>query len=211
MNAVLGVVLCGGASRRMGTDKAELSLLGAARAVPGDQHFLAHAVSTLRPISSSVVLACGASARYTELDLPLTLDREARLGPLAGIEAALRAATERQAGWTLVMPVDLPDVTTEHLAELLDHARRTDAEVAVFHSARGPEPLVGAYRTHLLDRVRASLTRGERRPTDFWGRAGGQDPVRVVHLDAPDAVTRNLNTRADYEAWQGAGCEEELA
>ena len=78
---LVGALLCGGASRRMGRDKARLELDG--------RTLLERASSLLGGSCTRMLLCCGAAPRYTELGVPLVLDAPGESGPLAGVAAAL--------------------------------------------------------------------------------------------------------------------------
>ena len=103
---VFGLVLCGGASRRMGTDKARLEL--------GERTLIEHALECLRPIVERTLLACGSQPRHAELGHMLVLDRAPALGPLAGLEAGLSAARESAGANAVVcmLACDMPFAST---------------------------------------------------------------------------------------------------
>src|SRR5579859_5479057 len=81
-----GVVLAGGASRRMGRDKAALVLDG--------EPLLARVVSRLREaVDRVIVIGPPDRAAIVPSDVSVFLDLEPGLGPLGGIYSALRHAT----------------------------------------------------------------------------------------------------------------------
>jgi molybdopterin-guanine dinucleotide biosynthesis protein A len=183
------VVLCGGASRRMGRDKALLPL--------DDGPLIQRALASLAPLGCECLLACGPQPRHAELGLPLVLDEVPGVGPLAGLAAALAAAsTER----VLVLACDLPRASAAVNRRLLDRAEQADLDVCCVGTPAGLEPLYGVYHRRCLPAVRAALARGERRMIAFHaGLAVGR-----LELDELPAAERgcavNLNTPADYEA-----------
>ena len=97
------IILCGGASRRMGRDKAVLDWDGA-RAVD-------RVVALARAVGAQALVTAGA-----DLGLPWVADDQALAGPVGGVLAGARfLAAER----LLVLAVDAPTVTIEDLAPLL--------------------------------------------------------------------------------------------
>lgn len=188
-----GLVLCGGASRRMGADKALLAL--------GERTLLERAIACLAPHASPVRLACGESERYGAFGLELVCDRRASAGPLAGLEAGLEAASESGAGgYVCVLAVDMPRADAQLVARLLAHARANDLDACLLASVGGVEPLCAVYHTRLLPRVRAALDAGERKVTSFFAPEFGADAARVAHLTAgASGAELNLNTPADLE------------
>lgn len=201
---VEAVVLCGGQSRRMGTDKALLGL--------GASTLLERAVATLSALTPRVSLACGASERYARFGLPLVVDRYSGAGPLAGLEAALASAREE---WLLALACDLPRVTPALLAQLVQQARSQDLDVCMFETELGLEPLCAVYRTSCLACVRAALDGGERKVTAFLQHptARGVLPrLGVLRADAFAGCLINVNAPADLLALgarQGSVGEQE--
>lgn len=95
---IFGVILAGGAGRRMGgVDKAGLML--------GGQSLLSHCVARLEPQVER--LAISANSDRARFGLPVLAD-ESPLGPLAGILAALRWAEPLGASAVAVVAVDTP-------------------------------------------------------------------------------------------------------
>lgn len=188
-----GLVLCGGASRRMGADKALLAL--------GERTLLERAIACLAHVAAPVRLACGERARYGEFGLELVCDRRASAGPLAGLEAGLAAAIESGAdGYVCVLAVDMPRANAELVARLLAHARAQDLDACLLASVGGVEPLCAVYHTRLLPRVRAALDAGERKVTSFFAPEFGAEAARVAYLDTgASGAELNLNTPADLE------------
>ena len=89
----VGLVLAGGRSRRMGSDKALLSWRG--------ETLLSHMQHCLRASGASRVLVSGAYA-----DCEAVPDRFAGLGPLGGLASVVETLPDDVA--LLVVPVDMP-------------------------------------------------------------------------------------------------------
>jgi molybdopterin-guanine dinucleotide biosynthesis protein A len=103
MSSLGAIILCGGASRRMGRDKAVLDWDGA-RAVD-----LVAALA--RAVGAEALVTAGA-----DLGLPWVPDEAALAGPVGGVLAGARALGTAR---LLVLAVDAPTVTAEDLAPLL--------------------------------------------------------------------------------------------
>lgn len=194
---VLGALICGGKSRRMGRDKAALVL--------GQRTLLERGVKVLRGIAPRVVLACGPEDRYAESGLPRVLDRAPNLGPLAGVAAALEAARAGGAentDFVAVLATDLPFADEALFEALLARADETAADVCLLASPDGLEPLYGLYRVAVLPAVLAALEAGVRRMTGFHSGFG---PVVVETLprdswgvDGVEDAARNVNTPEEW-------------
>ncbi|WP_184716652.1 molybdenum cofactor guanylyltransferase [Caulobacter sp.] len=103
MTKLGAIILCGGASRRMGRDKAVLDWDGA-RAVD-------RVAALARAVGAQALVTAGA-----DLGLPWVPDEQALAGPVGGVLAGARALGAER---LLVLAVDAPTLTAEDLAPLL--------------------------------------------------------------------------------------------
>jgi len=185
------LVLAGGRSSRMHTDKAALAYHGRAQ--------LAEAMRLLAPLT----LRAFVSVRADQADDPLRagftqiIDRRENLGPIAGIMAAQEEFPE--AAW-LVLACDLPfldGATLDHLLRARDPAREATAYVSSHDGL--PEPLCAIYEPASRAKLAAYLAAGRQCPRKFLQSAD-------VHLiAAPDArALDNINTPAEYAAAMSA-------
>jgi molybdenum cofactor guanylyltransferase len=185
------LVLAGGRSLRMQTDKAALAYHGRAQ--------LAEAMQLVAPLVARAFV----SVRADQVDDPLRagfaqiIDRHENLGPIAGILAAQEQFPE--VAW-LVLACDLPFVTAATLEHLLDARDPARDATAYLSSHDGlPEPLCAIYEPASRQRLAAYLARGRQCPRKFLSQAN-------AHLiAAPDArALDNINTRAEYDAAMSA-------
>lgn len=210
--SVSGAVLAGGSSRRMQQDKRYLDIAGAP--------LLVRAVTSVGAVCDEVVVVTSsdddrADARPLVADRPWIVDGRPGEGPLAGVEAALRAATTDA---VVVVAGDHPDVAPTVLALLVDRlAASPDADAAMLATDRGPQPLVAVYRASTLAAISALLDGGERRARSLtehlevaivdgptW-RAADPSGGSAVDLDTPqDVAARRHAARADRTRSTGA-------
>ncbi|GAA4911931.1 molybdenum cofactor guanylyltransferase [Actinomycetospora succinea] len=156
-----GVVLAGGRSRRMGTDKAGLRRDGTP--------LLAHVLAVLAAAVDGPLVVVGAADSPRELPLELTATARARCtvvadpvadrGPLQGLATGLGAA--RAAGTAFVAAVDLPHLHEDLVRAVLAH-RTPPVEVALPVLDGHRQHLLAAYATDLAHRADDLLERGER-------------------------------------------------
>ncbi len=181
-----GVILAGGESRRMGSDKAWLNLNG--------QPLIACAVATLRQLGLQQVLISGRPDQdYAALGCPVLLDRQPSFGPLGGIERALAVATS---SLLLVLAVDLPRMTPEFLRKLAGTCN--DSTGAVPFLGNRVEPLAAIYpkRSHslLLDLIE----RAQYAACEFAQACERAGFVHTYSVPASDAVCfANWNSKED--------------
>lgn len=186
---IVGVILAGGRSTRLGGgDKGLLRL--------GGRPMLAHVMERLRPQVDRLVLNVnGDPARFAFLGLPAIADGIAGYaGPMAGVLAALDWAAEVGAETVVTAPSDAPFLPTD-LVDRLGAAGRTGVPVvAVTGGETGPErhPTFGLWPVALAGELRAALAGGERR-LGVWAEAQGAD----VALFPAGEPFINVNTPAD--------------
>ncbi|MBR2894704.1 MAG: molybdenum cofactor guanylyltransferase, partial [Oscillospiraceae bacterium] len=125
-----GVILAGGMSRRMGKNKAELSLMG--------ETLLERQVKKLRALGIQDILISGSD----DQDLPgvrKVCDVYPKRGPLGGLHAALQAAKHP---CCVVLSVDVPLIPVNALVHL---QRSHTSGVTVLRCGAEEEPLIGIY------------------------------------------------------------------
>src|SRR5688572_31181960 len=116
-----GLVLAGGASSRMGRDKAALSYHG--------QTQLAWTYELLSEVCAATFVSVRPDQRDepTRAGFPQVVDLQPGTGPIAGISAALQQ--HPKAAW-LVVACDLPFITREVLTNLIEHRDPTAVATA---------------------------------------------------------------------------------
>lgn len=151
------VILAGGKSIRMGTDKAMLQLEG--------ETLLERQVRRVRAAGAATVyISCRREADYRIAGTVPLFDRVPDGGPLEGIAAAL---DHSQQDSLLVLAVDLPSITPEFLAWLL-----SNAETGVVPIRDGKmEPLAAIYLAGAAELARQQIAAGRRSARDFAAAA----------------------------------------
>ena len=146
-SALAGVVLCGGQSNRMGTDKALVEIDG--------QPLVIRVAAFLAAAASPVFLAPGKPGRLGDLGYPEVDDALDGTGPLGGMVAALRATPHHL---TAVVAVDMPFASAAVISRLASLAQGFDAVVPV--TLDGPQPLHAVYARSALPALERALAEG---------------------------------------------------
>jgi len=182
------IVLAGGRSRRLGQDKALLDL--------GQGPLLARTVQVAAALCSEVVVVTDVPGRYRELALPVrwASDRLPGRGPLAGLEAGLRAIGNE---FALLLACDLPFLSLRLLAHMLAQERDYEALVP-FWEGRW-HPLHAVYARSCLSRVEELLQEGEGRMEALLPRLRLRvlPPEEIGRIDPQGLSLFNLNTPQD--------------
>lgn len=149
---IWGLVLAGGRSRRMGSDKALLLNDGETQ--------LARAVRLLEGHTEKVFVSNRASqsddserSKYLQI-----VDRYDDMGPVAGILSAMDQ--EGAVNW-LVLACDLPNIDDQTISYLLQHSSGRHPFTAYRSSFDGlPEPLCALYRRDAAQLIRQFVDAG---------------------------------------------------
>ena len=185
-NPVFGLVLAGGKSRRMGSDKALLRRNGVSQ--------LDYVTGLLSDVAEQVFV----SARRDQVDdgersrFALILDDYDNIGPIAGILSALEQYPDTD--W-LVVACDLPNIDRDTLGYLLEQhdARRP---FTAFRSSYDdlPEPLCAIYKAGSETLLHEYVDDGVVCPRKILIRSD----TCLLEQPKPQALD-NINTPADLE------------
>jgi len=181
-----GFVLAGGASKRMGQDKALLPYRGTTLAE--------HVAKTVSEAAGSVALI-GDPDRLGHLGLAVFPDEPPSCGPASGIYTALRVT---ETDWNLVVACDMPAVSTDILRELLQRAGTTERNcVAAIGPYGQPEPLCAVYHRRCLPALGRAIRDKRLRMRDLIKEIG----ALWIKVDPGALATVNTPAEwADFEA-----------
>jgi molybdopterin-guanine dinucleotide biosynthesis protein A len=179
---VLGAVLAGGRSSRFGSDKAV--------ALAHGKSLLAHAIETLRQVTTDVVICGGADQENRKREqegATVLIDRPAPdMGPLAGLNAALHHGRSAGFKWVLSLACDTPFVPLAVLSHIV--AQRQAAFI-------DRHAVIGLWPTSAGQALDELLTRDGSHSLRAFTRA-----IAALPLDVPVTIA-NFNFAKDLEQW----------
>ena len=180
------LLLAGGRSTRMGTDKAFLEIEG----VPLWRRQL-RVLQELQP--HQLFIAGPTHDEWQETNCIIIPDAEANAGPLAGIVAALQRSS---APLLLVLAIDLPNMSTHYLRDLVDCCHAGGGIVPSY--GERSEPLAAVYPLASLRIAEACLASRDRSVQRFAARcvAEGHATEKEITRDERPLFL-NMNTPED--------------
>jgi molybdopterin-guanine dinucleotide biosynthesis protein A len=162
---VVGLLLAGGQSRRMGGGDKALRLLGG---IP----LLERVIERLRPQVDALVLnANGDPARFANFALPVAADTvPGFVGPLAGVLAGLDWAASHRPDCPYVVSVatDAPFLPIDLVARLAEALDEAGADLACAASGGRSHPVFGLWPVRLRDDLRRAVVDQGIHKVDLW-------------------------------------------
>ena len=175
---ITGIILSGGKSSRMGTDKGFLSFNG--------KLFIQASIDALKPLVSEIIIVSN-NADYDVFGLKRIEDIMDNAGPLAGIYSGLNHSKTE---YNIVLSCDIPLISSGILKKLIEGIDEV-SEIIQIESKGKSMPLIALYKKSCKDVFYKLLQKGERR-LQF---AVYQCRVKNITLDSESAIlTMNINT-----------------
>ena len=168
---VSGVVLVGGASRRMGQSKAWVELAGAA--------FIVRVIETLRRVCDEILIVANEAAEFESLDAQVVPDVFPGRGSLGGLYSGLNAAKSEL---SIAVACDMPFLRADVARLVL--ARAADADVVIPRLGDQLETMHAVYGKRCLPHMEERLRAGRLKIVGFFER------VRV--LEIPETEVRRV-------------------
>lgn len=195
---IVGLLLAGGQSRRMGGGDKSLRLLGG---IP----LLRHVIERLRPQVETLILnANGDPGRFADFGLPVMPDSIPDFaGPLAGVLAGLdwTAAHRPDCSYIVSAATDAPFLPVDLVTRLASEMESTGADLACAASAGQAHPVIGLWPVRLREDLRRALAEEGVRKVDVWT---ARHRLAVVHFSGePRDPFFNANRPEDLEVAVG--------
>jgi molybdenum cofactor guanylyltransferase len=192
---VVGLLLAGGLSRRMGGGDKALRLLGGVS-------LLDRVIERVWPQVETLVLnANGEPARFARFGLPVVPDSVPDFaGPLAGVLAGLdwTAANRPDCPFVVSVATDAPFLPKDLVARFSVEIKAAQADVACAASGGQAHPVIGLWPVRLREDLRHAVVEEGIRKVDQW--TARHRLVTVVFGSEPIDPFFNANRPEDLAA-----------
>lgn len=185
------VILAGGSSSRMGSDKALLEC--------GGERFIETIHRRMAELFREVFVVTNTPEIFDSLPCRKVPDLIPGMGALSGIHSGLRHS---EAPRVFAVACDMPRLNEGLIRHLVSKAEGCDAVVP--EGPNGPEPLHAVYAKTALERMEEALRSGKGRVLSFLDtvqvRTVGRE--EVARFDPSFGSFRNINTPEEYRRFR---------
>ncbi|MCB9195519.1 MAG: molybdenum cofactor guanylyltransferase [Flavobacteriales bacterium] len=179
------IILAGGKSSRMGTDKGLLRIR--------DKSFVECVIDAANPYSSEIVIISN-NKEYEQFGYPVFADIIPDKGPLGGIYTGLHHCS---ADKCIVLSCDIPYIDYRIIEELVKKATK---QITIVSHNGVLHPLIGVYSKKLEKQIRIVLDNDQLKIREFIKSA----PHKVIDFsndDFHESVFYNINTKKEYKSY----------
>lgn len=193
---VSGVIMAGGASQRLGRNKALERI--------GGKALIERVIDSLVPLTTEVLVVVARAEQGAAFRLPPSVrvvgDRYPGRGSLGGILTGVDASAEP---WSLVVACDMPFLNPGLLRRLIEES--SDVDAVVPRLGGQPEPLHALYSKACLAPMERMVRAGNLKIAPLFEavRVRYVDEGTIDRIDPRHLSFFNINTEADLEEARG--------
>jgi len=183
---ITGIILAGGKSLRMGSDKALLSL--------GNRTLLQCVADAMKQVFHNVIIISDNGECYTELQLPVFPDVYKCCGPLGGIHSAFAHSSSEN---IFVVSCDLPYITPEVIQYITNI--HSNGDVIIVSQGRIIQPLCGLYQRTCVATLEQCLFKSEFSVLRFLRKLNTYVlSLNTLFPSVAEHTLMNINTPIEY-------------
>ena len=153
-NDVTCIILAGGASRRMGQDKAFIQIEG----IP----LLDYVYSKCQELFKEIIIVTNQPQQFIDYKTPVIEDEIRGAGSLGGLYTGLKSASNE---YTFCVACDMPFLKPELIAYLIE--KRLHNDVVIPKTKEGLEPLHAIYSKRCIEPIKQCIEKGVFKITHF--------------------------------------------
>lgn len=181
---VTGIILAGGASRRMGKDKGLCTF--------NNKQLIEYSIETIRPLCDNILISTNNVAGYSKFGFPIIEDEYRNIGPIGGIYSGLKHSNTEK---NLIVSCDTPLLITSLFKQILFLSEGYEIVVPQ-HNNSYYEPLAAFYSTTILSVLEESIIANDYKLINLYNKVKFKS-VSVDDLPGFAMQFKNLNTPED--------------
>ena len=161
---ILGAILAGGKSKRMGKDKLFLKL--------NDKMLIEHTIDKVKKYLKDMIVVTNQKNEYFLKRKLITVEDciEGQLGPLVGILTAMKWAKEnlKECSWVATFPCDTPFFPETIIRKFIEKSKKKDSLLLCASSHGRKHNIFGLWSLDLYDKLMNDLINNKIRKVEDW-------------------------------------------
>ena len=188
---ILGTVLAGGKSVRLGMDKSQVKL--------ADKLLIDYILSEIIEEFKEILIVANKSIDFQKSNkISVIEDFKKDFGPLGGVFTAMKWIKDNNKDyqWVSTFPTDSPFFKNKILKDFFNEIHPEESKLFFIKSNNTRHNIFGLWSLELMNKLEEDLNKGERK-VEVWANSVG---VKVINMDfEKDDPFFNINTKEDLE------------
>ncbi|MDC0618042.1 molybdenum cofactor guanylyltransferase [Candidatus Pelagibacter sp.] len=188
---ILGTVLAGGKSVRLGMDKSQVKL--------ANKLLIDYVLSEIIEEFKEILIVANNSIDFQKSNkISVIEDFKKDLGPLGGVFTAMKWIKDNNKDyqWVSTFPTDSPFFKNKILKNFFNEIHPEESKLFFIKSNNTRHNIFGLWSLELMNKLEEDLNKGERK-VEVWANSVG---VKVINMDfEKDDPFFNINTKEDLE------------
>ena len=190
---ILGAILAGGQSRRMGKDKLFLEL--------DNKKLIEHSIDKVKKYLKQVIIITNQNNEFFKKNNLTTVKDciEGQLGPLVGILTAMKWAKENtnKYSWVATFPCDTPFFPESIIKSFIQESEKKESLLLSASSHGRKHNIFGLWSLDLYDKLKNDLVNKKIRKVQDWTE---KNKIKNLEFEFKDYDPFfNINTKEDLE------------
>jgi len=190
---ILGAILAGGQSKRMGKDKLFLEF--------NNKKLIEHTIDKVKKYLKKIIIITNQDNEFfSENNLTTVKDCiEGQLGPLVGILTAMKWAKENlnKCSWIATFPCDTPFFPESIIESFIEESEKKESLIPCASSHGRKHNIFGLWSLDLYDKLKDDLTNSKVRKVQDWTEKNKIKNLEFIFKDYDPFF--NINTEEDLE------------
>jgi len=190
---ILGAILAGGQSKRMGKDKIFLEF--------NNKKLIEHTIDKVKKYLKEVIIITNKNNEFFSKNNLTTVKDciEGQLGPLVGILTAMKWAKENlnKCSWIVTFPCDTPFFPESIIKSFIEESKKKESLILCASSHGRKHNIFGLWSLDLYDKLKDDLINKKVRKVQDWTE---KNKIKNLEFEFKDYDPFfNINTKEDLE------------
>ena len=190
---ILGAILAGGKSKRMGKDKLFLEI--------NNKKLIEHTIDKVKKYLKEVIIITNQDNEFFSKNNLITVKDciEGQLGPLVGILTAMKWAKENltKCSWIATFPCDTPFFPESIIRNFIQESEKKESLILCASSHGRKHNIFGLWSLDLYDKLKDDLMNKKVRKVQDWTE---KNKIKNLEFEFKDYDPFfNINTKEDLE------------